>query len=468
VSKKYWTGYLHSGKISTSFSNNFADRNSFAEEFVCMIRFKRTIYPLVLPFLLIILSSVLIWHWHELLVLVDDANKVNAFLIVLPIFPNIFLYVGILMGWRYNNAGLMLASIVLVLSYAALSMDANNYLAAENMDYAFSHAAAFLLPLNLASFAMMTKRRIFNTAGMAWLVFLMYQSFAVLLFCYPQGEMTTKFIAMIDYYLPWLAKNISDFSLWLSSVVSYQSFINIKNMATASIISFALALVFVLGNFIYTRDIRIGGFFLALVALFLGFGARDFEPAVNFYFMVAALTLIFTAIEASFSMAYIDELTGLQGRRSLNETLYNLGRKYVDHFKKFNDTYGHKTGDQVLKMIANKLESISGGAKTFRYGGEEFTAIFPGKDAEESFTHLDELRRNIQSTQFVIRSKGSRKGQENRRGQGKSADQKQVTVTVSIGIASPERELTDPEKVLKAADKSLYKAKKNGRNRVER
>jgi diguanylate cyclase (GGDEF)-like protein len=74
---------------------------------------------------------------------------------------------------------------------------------------------------------------------------------------------------------------------------------------------------------------------------------------------------------------YIDELTGLQGRRSLNETLYNLGRKYaiamidVDHFKKFNDTYGHKTGDQVLKMIAYKLERISGGAKTFRYGGEE-------------------------------------------------------------------------------------------------
>jgi diguanylate cyclase (GGDEF)-like protein len=437
-----------------------------------MIRLKRTIYPLILPFVLIILSTVLVWRWHELLVLVDDGNKVHALLIVFPIFPNIILFIGILMGWRYNNAGLMLASIVLVLSYTVVTMDANNNFAAENMNYSATHAVTFLLPFNLASFAMMSKRRIFTTLGMVWLFLVLYQCFAVLLFCHPQGEMSAQLIAKIDYYLPWLAKNIIDFSLWVNSVLSYQYFIIIKKMAAASIIAFSLALVFVLANFIYTRDIRIGGFFLALVALFLGFGANDFDPAVTFYFMAAGLALIFTAVEASFSMAYIDELTGLQGRRGLNDTLYNLGKKYaiamidVDHFKKFNDTYGHKTGDQVLKMIAFKLERISGGAKTFRYGGEEFTAIFRGKDAKESYRYVEEFRLAIKSTPFVIRSKDRRRGQEDQRGQGKSADQKEVTVTVSIGIASPEVDLTDPEKVLKAADKSLYKAKKDGRNRT--
>jgi len=112
------------------------------------------------------------------------------------------------------------------------------------------------------------------------------------------------------------------------------------------------------------------------------------------------------------------------------------------------------------------LERISGGARTFRYGGEEFTAIFPGKDAEESISYVEELRQTIESTPFVVRGKDRRRGREDRRGQGKSADQKEVTVTVSIGIASPELDLTDPEKVLKAADKNLYKAKEDGRNRV--
>jgi diguanylate cyclase (GGDEF)-like protein len=451
---------------------------------------KRTVYPLILPSVLIVLSAVLIWRWHELLVLVNDIDKVHALLILLPIFPYIILFVGIFIGWRYNNAGLMLASIALVLSYTGITMDASNNSGDENMNYTISQAAAFLLPLNLASFTMMTKRRIFTSVGMFALVFVMYQCFAVLLFCYPQGEMSAQIMAKIDYYLPWLAENISESSIWVRSVLSYRYFTIIKNVATVSFIAFSLALVFVMAYFINTRDIRIGGFFLALVALLLGFGVIDLHFGVTFYFIAAGLALIVTAFEASFSMAYIDELTGLQGRRSLNETLYNLGKKYsiamidVDHFKKFNDTYGHKTGDQVLKMIAGKLERISGGAKTFRYGGEEFTAIFPGKDADESLTYVEELRQAISSTPFVIRGKDRRKvqkdlkgqkdrrhqkdrrRQEDRRGRSKSAQQKKVTVTVSIGIASPEFDLTDPDKVLKAADKNLYKAKRDGRNRT--
>jgi GGDEF domain-containing protein len=171
-------------------------------------------------------------------------------------------------------------------------------------------------------------------------------------------------------------------------------------------------------------------------------------------------------------MAYVDELTGLQGRRSLNETLLNLGSKYaigmidVDHFKKFNDTYGHKTGDQVLKMIAVHLSEISGGAKTFRYGGEEFAAIFPGKSLDEAEFHLERYRKRIEETPFVVRGKRRRKGNAKSRGKSNAANLKNVQVTVSIGVAAPDKKNTTPEKVIKAADKVLYKAKKAGRNRV--
>lgn len=188
--------------------------------------------------------------------------------------------------------------------------------------------------------------------------------------------------------------------------------------------------------------------------------------------MAGGLSPMLAAFEVFFSMAYIDELTSLQGRRSLNETLLNQGSQYaiamidIDHFKKFNDTYGHKTGDQVLKMVASGLEKISGGAKTFRYGGEEFAAVFPGKTAREAWPYLEEYRQRVASTPFIVRSKGRRKSTAKQGGALKIEGRKTVQVTVSIGISSPDRHLNRPEKVLKAADKILYKAKKAGRNRV--
>jgi diguanylate cyclase (GGDEF)-like protein len=221
-----------------------------------------------------------------------------------------------------------------------------------------------------------------------------------------------------------------------------------------------------------SKDIRTCGFFFASVAALLGVAFKSSEPATIFYFMAAGLILVITTIEASFSMAYIDELTRLPGRRSLNEMLLNLGKKYtiamidVDRFKKFNDTYGHKTGDQVLKMIAAQLGKISGGARTFRYGGEEFTAIFAGKSIEDALSHVEGFRKAIESTPFVVRGRERRRNNANNRGKKSGFTRKQVKVTVSIGLASPTGQATNPETVIKAADKKLYKAKKRGRNRT--
>ena len=152
--------------------------------------------------------------------------------------------------------------------------------------------------------------------------------------------------------------------------------------------------------------------------------------------------------------------------------LLNLGKKYtiamidVDRFKKFNDTYGHKTGDQVLKMIASQLGKISGGGRTFRYGGEEFTAIFTGKSVEEAVSHVEGFRKAIESTPFVVRSRERRTKNPNSRGKKSGFTRKQVKLTVSIGLASPLGQAANPEKVIKAADKKLYKAKKTGRTRT--
>lgn len=174
----------------------------------------------------------------------------------------------------------------------------------------------------------------------------------------------------------------------------------------------------------------------------------------------------------AYQMAFRDELTGLPGRRALNERMQRLGRNYVlamsdvDHFKKFNDTHGHDVGDQVLRLVASKLSKIGGGGKAYRYGGEEFALVFAGKTLEECMPHLEVIRESIATYNIQLRNQENRpqddnQGRQRRAGSAASS----VSVTVSIGVAERIDQRT-PEEVLKSADQALYSAKGAGRNCV--
>jgi len=174
----------------------------------------------------------------------------------------------------------------------------------------------------------------------------------------------------------------------------------------------------------------------------------------------------------AYQMAFRDELTGLPGRRALNERMQRLGRNYVlamsdvDHFKKFNDTHGHDVGDQVLRLVASKLSKIGGGGRAYRYGGEEFALVFAGKSIDECMPHLEVIRQSIETYAIQLRNPDSRpqddqQGRQRRSGAGASS----VSVTVSIGVAERVEQRT-PEEVLKSADQALYNAKGAGRNCV--
>jgi diguanylate cyclase (GGDEF)-like protein len=133
----------------------------------------------------------------------------------------------------------------------------------------------------------------------------------------------------------------------------------------------------------------------------------------------------------------------------------------VDHFKKFNDTYGHDSGDQALKMVASRLAHVTGGGKAYRYGGEEFAILFPDKPVEEAFTYLDRMRRLIEQSPFMVRGPDRRR---TRRKKQKAGGKTETSVTVSVGIAASQRNEFTVEEVLRAADQALYKAKNRGRN----
>lgn len=194
----------------------------------------------------------------------------------------------------------------------------------------------------------------------------------------------------------------------------------------------------------------------------------------HLHLTLAGLLLMLSMVETSYALAYRDELTGLPTRRALAQYFDGLSSPYavamvdVDHFKKFNDRHGHDVGDQVLKMVAGRLARVTGGGKAFRYGGEEFTVVFPGKGRDDAVEHLERLRSRIQSATFTVRRFGRprKKPEPGKRGRRRTRAAKRLSVTVSIGVAERNEKAKEPDAVVKAADQALYRAKKQGRNRV--
>ena len=163
---------------------------------------------------------------------------------------------------------------------------------------------------------------------------------------------------------------------------------------------------------------------------------------------------------------------------------YAIAAVDIDHFKQFNDTYGHDIGDQVLKMVAACLSRVTGGGQAYRCGGEEFTILFPGKTTAEVVDHLERLRTTVEFTEFRMRGgerRRVRRGPDRRRAPARGRARKaqairqlafekpaeRLAVTISMGVAMSQPGEPHPDIVLKLADQALYRAKANGRNRVE-
>ena len=244
-------------------------------------------------------------------------------------------------------------------------------------------------------------------------------------------------------------------------------------------LSFAMGAVTLL-TLVFRRRTKVEqGLAWALVAMFLGMNQLEkwadgtISDALFFYAGTAGLILIFAVLEHGYDIAFRDELTGLPGRRAFNNVMGQLGGTYsiamcdVDHFKRFNDAYGHDVGDQVLKMVAARLSRVGGGGRAFRYGGEEFLVVFRGCTAREAEPFAESLRRSIADHGFVLRGpdRPSRKPLRAKTTEETSAAK--VNISISIGIAERSKRHSTPELVLDAADATLYRAKEAGRNCVK-
>ncbi|MCL9779840.1 GGDEF domain-containing protein [Vibrio sp. S4M6] len=188
-------------------------------------------------------------------------------------------------------------------------------------------------------------------------------------------------------------------------------------------------------------------------------------------FSLLGAYLLISLVSTSHRLAFHDPLTGIPARHAMENDLKNLGKRYsiamldIDHFKKINDQYGHVIGDDVLKLIAKKLEELSGDGKVYRYGGEEFAIIFKGQYSTDARDYLELLRVAVEHYEMVCHERKEIMCKQRRSLINTGCTDSNIKVTISIGLSDSQNRHT-PNDVLEAADRALYIAKEQGRNRM--
>lgn len=351
-----------------------------------------------------------------------------------------FFLVGIILGIRFNKSKVFFLCIILALSQMILSADIVHKL--PKIFYILS----FLLPINIFLFAVLGERGILTS----W------------------GKLRFALILAEIIFLWWTAQ---PGNRPMESLIGYR-LVNWKITQVIPVPQVSILLFFCVFLFLNIRmflnpsliDSSLIGVVLNVLS---GLLLKNEIIFLKIFFAMSGLILIIGIVETSYSMAYLDELTGIPARRALREALMKLDGQYViamvdiDFFKKFNDKYGHDAGDKVLKMIATNLQKVEGGGKAFRYGGEEFTILFSNITLKQGIDHLETLREDIANQKYTYKKKRKVKGKE------KVSCQK-FSVTISIGAAEKNDKYISPEAVMQAADKALYRAKKKGRNCVSK
>ena len=385
-------------------------------------------------------AAILLAAW----MLLSTPSLAGAASTLATVFPFTVVAAALLLGWRFNRSRLVFAIALLGLAEYVLLRGTGAV-----QDRLFFHAMAFLLPINLAMVALLPERGTITAAGLIRWVLLAVQIVIVVFLVQAVPKQALAFLTA--RFIP----------------VALTSWTPLSQPTMLAFLAIAALLMMA---WLREPQSPVRGYFYALLAVFAALSWPAAGSGQELWLATAGLVLVVAVIEASYLMAYRDGLTELPGRRALNEALPRLSGQFtvamvdVDHFKRFNDTYGHDAGDHVLRLVAARLAQATGGGTAYRYGGEEFALVFPGKGQDECLPHLEELREAVETSRFTMRRR-FRPRTPPKADKGRKSRQA-IVITVSIGLAERNHRHTSPEQVLQAADKALYRAKEAGRNRV--
>ncbi|WP_110934109.1 GGDEF domain-containing protein [Paenibacillus bouchesdurhonensis] len=405
----------------------------------------QNVLKLVLPFVLMAGA----YYFYK-----ETSTLAQAQLDIIELSPYVIFAVGAVISWKFNRSRELFILVVLALVLASMEylpgMTKLSFPIAANDIY---RIISLLIPLNIGLFSLFRERGILSLWGVLRIGIILSQGLISVWLLRPeQGGL-----------LSLIKKDVLPVSLT-----------SITAVTQLSIAIFLIALILLIIRQVKYKSSQDISFIAVLCALFYVLHENRDPMMYAVFFAVSGIVLITSIIQDSYSMAFTDELTGLPSRRALKQDMMKLGMNYViamldiDHFKKFNDTYGHDTGDEALKLVASVIKDVTGGGKSYRYGGEEFTILFPGKSVQDALPHLEQLREQIAKRPFTLRNRKGKGKSKSRRKARNNRVGKQIYITVSIGLAQKSEKHKKPDAVMKSADMALYRAKKKGRNCVSK
>jgi len=386
--------------------------------------------------------------------LLPPYNKVSTAYEIFFLTPFLLFTLVAFLGMRLNQTRIFYTMIMMTLLYVSLHRLTVGYI--EPLNYTlFLHTLFIFSILYFFSLFLFDEGALFGllsflrAAGIACVFlfsYLIVDSGLVTLHKILHGQWLTAFNGWKMADISWLFLTGTSILLLMNKEKAIYSF------------KIALFLSFITLLLVFNKTIAEDGFSL------------DLKMYNAVAFNVIGLISLYSVYKLYWQNVYIDELTGIPNRRAFNEQLKKLGRKYtiamidIDLFKKFNDTYGHTEGDNVLRYVAAHLQETSH-AKIFRYGGEEFSAVYPGQKLNDIYWRLEQMRESLANRQFAIRMNESKRSQRSEKDRGRGPDPtKKIKVTISVGVSQRSEKFRTPEEVIDAADKALYTAKKKGRN----
>jgi diguanylate cyclase (GGDEF)-like protein len=407
---------------------------------MAVLDIRKFFFSISMPFAIIAIALVMQYSSFSL---PESLRTVARFL------PYLFIFASLIFAWVFHHSRefhilILCGSTYWVMQNTGLIENGDSF----NVFLLYS-LICLLLPLNITVISMLSERGIINFYGIKRLVILILQA----MFIYWVSQADSHYLTLLFEY-----KFI------------HADFIKYNTIPHVAQVVFLLCFVYLLIRNLLNPNLLLAANTSVIISVWYSLNVYNESYTAILWYSVIGIVLLASMMLNSKQLAFLDELTNLPSRRALKQYLGTLGRNYsiamvdIDHFKKINDKYGHDIGDQVLRRLSSFLRKVQGGGRAFRYGGEEFTIVFSGKDIDEAYIYTDHLREMIADNPFTVRNRKRPKQKPDK--PIRSSPLKEIDVTVSIGIAQRSELLLTTEEVIKLADENLYKAKKKGRNQV--
>jgi GGDEF domain-containing protein len=365
--------------------------------------------------------------------------------------PLVVLAFGLVFGWYLSSTRLILSFLVLACADRVLAMFPPTGSDPESVAAKLFAMSAFLVPLDLLAFSIFKEDAVSLLRSVTRLALVCTQPFLLLWLCDPaQHEIAASFERRyVDVPTEWTP------------------------VPQAALAAFLLAGTMHMGRFLVTRDPFEAGSGWAIVALFLAYHGTRLGWQPSNFFATAGFILFLSLLQSSHFRTYRDELTGIAGDRAYREALERLGTRYafavavVDQMKSYGNIHGKLVTEQVLQIIAPLVQSVCRDVRVYRASGEELTLLFPGRSATETLATLEAIRKTVEATPLVLRGRGSVRARAVIKGPF-GRDERELPVTVSIGVAEKAADADTVGAVQKAAYRALHEAQSSGGNVVRR